>query len=130
MALISSCRSNCETTSNEKSLAIQVTATQTIRSTIYVSSRACEGSHGATCHRQRWQLSTLENQGPARVRGYDDTRLVIRDLVSIVLLVSVVVVAPLGATSPYFLITPGGTWDIASRVKVPDEVRRPAGCMA
>jgi Lon-like protease len=56
--------------------------------------------------------------------------LVIRDLVSIVLLVSVVVVAPLGATSPYFLITPGGTWDIASRVKVPDEVRRPAGRMA
>jgi Lon-like protease len=58
------------------------------------------------------------------------TPLAIRDLLSIVFLVGVVVVAPLGATSPYFLITPGGTWDIGSRVKVPDEVRRPMGRMA
>ena len=39
-------------------------------------------------------------------------------------------VAPLGATSPYFLITPGGTYDIGSRVRVPDEQRKPMGRMA
>jgi Lon-like protease len=39
-------------------------------------------------------------------------------------------VAPLGATSPYFLITPGGTYDIGSRVRVPDEQRKPVGRMA
>ena len=38
--------------------------------------------------------------------------------------------APLGATSPYFLITPGGTYDIGSRVRVPDEQRKPVGRMA
>ncbi len=53
-----------------------------------------------------------------------------RDLLGIAFLVAVVAVAPLGATSPYFLITPGGTWDIGSRVHVPDEVRRPTGRMA
>lgn len=38
--------------------------------------------------------------------------------------------APLGATSPYFLITPGGTYDIGSRLRVPDEHRKPMGRMA
>ncbi|HEY3058774.1 MAG TPA: PDZ domain-containing protein [Chloroflexota bacterium] len=54
----------------------------------------------------------------------------LRDLLSVAFLVGVLVVAPLGATSPYFLITPGGSYDIGSRVKVPDEVRRPMGRMA
>jgi Lon-like protease len=44
--------------------------------------------------------------------------------------VSVLVVAPLGGTSPYFLITPGGTYDIGSRLQVPDDRRRPMGHMA
>src|SRR5215207_8500823 len=39
-------------------------------------------------------------------------------------------VAPLGATSPYFVVTPGGTYDVGSRVRVPDEQRRPVGHMA
>ena len=54
----------------------------------------------------------------------------VRDLLSITFLVGLLVVAPLGATSPYFLITPGGTYDIGSRVRVPEEQRRPAGRMA
>ena len=54
----------------------------------------------------------------------------VRDVVSIALLVGVLVVAPLGATSPYFLITPGGTYDIGSRLRIPDEQRRPMGRMA
>ncbi|MCA1643921.1 MAG: PDZ domain-containing protein [Chloroflexi bacterium] len=53
-----------------------------------------------------------------------------RDALCIALLVSVLVVAPLGATSPYFLITPGGTYDIGSRLRVPDEQRKPMGRMA
>jgi PDZ domain-containing protein len=53
-----------------------------------------------------------------------------RDLLGIGFLIGVLIVAPLGATSPYFLITPGGTWDIGSRVRVPDEIRRPMGRMA
>src|SRR5579859_1814653 len=53
-----------------------------------------------------------------------------RDVLTIALLVSVLVVAPLGATSPYFLITPGGTYDIGSRLRIPDEQRRPMGRMA
>jgi PDZ domain-containing protein len=53
-----------------------------------------------------------------------------RDLLIIGLLIGVLVVAPLGAPSPYYLITPGGTYDIGSRVHVPDEVRRPMGRMA
>ena len=48
----------------------------------------------------------------------------------IAILVGVLAVAPLGATSPYFLITPGGTYDIGSRVRVPDEQRKPVGRMA
>jgi PDZ domain-containing protein len=55
---------------------------------------------------------------------------VVRDLLSISALVGLLVLAPLGATSPYFLITPGGSYDIGSRVSVPDEVRKPAGRMA
>lgn len=54
----------------------------------------------------------------------------LRDGLSIVLLITVLVVAPLGATSPYFLITPGGTYDIGSRLRVPDEHRKPMGHMA
>ena len=54
----------------------------------------------------------------------------VRDLLSITFLVGLLVVAPLGATSPYFLITPGGTYDVGSRVRVPEEQRRPAGRMA
>jgi PDZ domain-containing protein len=55
---------------------------------------------------------------------------VVRDVLAIGFLVGVLIVAPLGATSPYFVITPGGTWDIGSRVTVPNEVRRPSGRMA
>ena len=51
-------------------------------------------------------------------------RAVVRDLLSIAFLVGLLVVAPLGATSPYFLITPGGTYDVGSRVRVPDDQRR------
>src|SRR6202163_1594110 len=54
----------------------------------------------------------------------------VRDALRIALLVGVLVVAPLGAASPYFLITPGGTYDIGSRLRVPDEQRRPMGRMA
>lgn len=54
----------------------------------------------------------------------------IRDVLAIGFLIGVLLVAPLGATSPYFLITPGGTYDIGSRVRVPDDVRRPMGRMA
>lgn len=43
---------------------------------------------------------------------------------------AVLAVAPLGATSPYFLITPGGAYDIGSRLRVPDEYRKPMGRMA
>ncbi|HEV7662509.1 MAG TPA: PDZ domain-containing protein [Chloroflexota bacterium] len=53
-----------------------------------------------------------------------------RDFLSIALLVGVLVVAPLGATSPYFLITPGGTYDIGSRLRIPPEQQRPMGKMA
>lgn len=54
----------------------------------------------------------------------------LRDLVVIGFLISVLVIAPLGAASPYSLITPGGSYDIGSRIKVPDDVRRPVGRMA
>jgi Lon-like protease len=53
-----------------------------------------------------------------------------RDVLSIALLVGVLVIAPLGATSPYFVITPGGTYDIGSRLSIPDAQRRPMGRMA
>jgi PDZ domain-containing protein len=49
---------------------------------------------------------------------------------AIAALVAVLILAPLGATSPYFLITPGGTYDIGSRLHVPDEYRKPMGHMA
>jgi Lon-like protease len=55
---------------------------------------------------------------------------VTRDFAVIAVLVGLLVVAPLGAASPYFLITPGGTYDIGSRVRVPDEQRRPMGRLA
>jgi PDZ domain-containing protein len=53
-----------------------------------------------------------------------------RDALTIALLVGVLVIAPLGAASPYFLITPGGTYDIGSRLRVPDDKRQPMGRMA
>src|SRR5262249_40172562 len=61
-----------------------------------------------------------------------------RDVVGIALLIGVLVVAPLGADSPYFLITPGGTFDIGfeargnvpARLGIPDEYRKPMGRMA
>jgi len=56
--------------------------------------------------------------------------LLIRDALRIALLVGVLVVAPLGAASPYFVLTPGGTYDIGSRLRIPDEQRRPMGRMA
>src|SRR5258708_17158991 len=55
---------------------------------------------------------------------------ILRDVVSISALVGVLVVAPLGAPSPYFLITPGGTYDIGSRLRIPDEQRQAMGRMA
>jgi PDZ domain-containing protein len=63
----------------------------------------------------------------------------VRDVVSIAFLVGVLVVAPLGATSPYSLITPGGTWDVGltptasaptPRLSIPPEHQRPMGHMA
>jgi Lon-like protease len=54
----------------------------------------------------------------------------IRHIVGITALVAVLLVAPLGATSPYFLITPGGTYDIGSRLQVADEHRKPMGHLA
>ena len=51
-------------------------------------------------------------------------------VIAIVTLVAVLVVAPLGGGSPYYLITPGGTYDIGSRLRIPDEYRKPMGRMA
>src|ERR687883_580516 len=53
-----------------------------------------------------------------------------RDVVSIALLVGVVLAAPLEAPSPYMLVTPGGTYDIGSRVRLPDDQRHDMGRMA
>ncbi|MBV8718405.1 MAG: PDZ domain-containing protein [Chloroflexi bacterium] len=61
-----------------------------------------------------------------------------RDIFGISLLVGVLVIAPLGASSPYFLITPGGTYEIGTqpradgppRLTIPDEYRKPMGRMA
>lgn len=54
----------------------------------------------------------------------------VRDVLSIAFLIGVLVVAPLAATSPYFVITPGGTYDIGSRLRIPDDQRKPMGRMA
>jgi PDZ domain-containing protein len=59
-------------------------------------------------------------------------------VVGIAALIGVLVVAPLGAESPYFLITPGGTYEVGldprgdqpPRLSIPDEFRRPMGRMA
>ena len=51
-------------------------------------------------------------------------------VIAIAALVAVLAIAPLGADSPYFLITPGGTYDIGSRLRIPDEHRKPMGRMA
>lgn len=62
-----------------------------------------------------------------------------RDVVGISILVGVLIVAPLGAVSPYFLITPGGTYDVGlqptpstptPRLSMPPEVQQPMGRMA
>jgi PDZ domain-containing protein len=64
---------------------------------------------------------------------------VVRDVVGIAFLVGVLIVAPLGATSPYFLITPGGTYDVGlqptpsaptPRLSIPPEYQKPMGHMA
>ena len=68
------------------------------------------------------------SNGHISFTGYDDVSgSMVRDVLSIALLVAVLVVAPLGATSPYFLITPGGTYDIGSRLRIPDDQRRTDG---
>ena len=62
----------------------------------------------------------------------------VRDVLGIALLVGVLAIAPLGATSPYFLITPGGTYEVGlqprpdgpPRLSIPDEFQRPMGRMA
>lgn len=48
----------------------------------------------------------------------------LRHVIPISLLVAILLLAPLGAASPYFLITPGGTYDIDSRLRIPDEFRK------
>jgi PDZ domain-containing protein len=53
-----------------------------------------------------------------------------KDLLGIGFLVAMLVLAPLGSTSPYFLITPGPTYDIASRLTIPDDDRKPMGHLA
>ena len=49
-------------------------------------------------------------------------------------MLAALLVAPLGGPSPYFLITPGGTYDIGfdfgSRLSIPDEYRKPMGRVA
>jgi len=64
---------------------------------------------------------------------------VVKDVVGIAFLVGVLIVAPLGATSPYSLITPGGTYDVGvqptpatptPRLSIPPEYQRPMGRMA
>lgn len=62
----------------------------------------------------------------------------VRDVFGIALLVGVLVLAPLGATSSYFVITPGGTYEVGTqprvdgppRLSIPDEYRKPMGRMA
>jgi PDZ domain-containing protein len=63
----------------------------------------------------------------------------VKDVVSIAFLVGVLVVAPLGAASPYSLITPGGTYDVGlaatqsaptPRLSIPPEHQKPMGHMA
>lgn len=61
-----------------------------------------------------------------------------RAVFGIALLVGVLVIAPLGAASPFFLITPGGTYEIGTRPRadgpprltIPEEHRKPMGRMA
>jgi Lon-like protease len=61
-----------------------------------------------------------------------------RNVFGITLLIGVLVIAPLGASSPYFLITPGGTFEIGTqpradgtpRLNIPDEYQQPMGRMA
>jgi Lon-like protease len=55
-------------------------------------------------------------------------------VVAIGIMIAALLVAPLGGSSPYFLITPGGTYDIGydygSRLSIPDEYRKPMGRLA
>ena len=55
-------------------------------------------------------------------------------VIAITAMIAALLVAPLGGTSPYFLITPGGTYDIGydfgSRLSIPEEYRKPMGHMA
>ncbi len=58
----------------------------------------------------------------------------IKHLVIVSVMVAALLAAPLGGASPYFLITPGGTFDVGfdygSRLSVPDQYRRPMGRLA
>jgi Lon-like protease len=62
----------------------------------------------------------------------------VRDIFGIGVLIAVLVVAPLGATSPYFIISPGGTYEVGTRpradgrprLSIPDQYQRPMGRMA
>jgi Lon-like protease len=61
-----------------------------------------------------------------------------RDIFGIAVLVGVLLIAPLGAASPYFLITPGGTYEVGTqprpdgppRLSIPEDRRKPMGRMA
>jgi len=57
-----------------------------------------------------------------------------KHLVIVSVMVAALLAAPLGGASPYFLITPGGTYDVGydygSRLSIPDEYRKPMGRIA
>jgi PDZ domain-containing protein len=64
---------------------------------------------------------------------------VVKNVVGIAFLVGVLIVAPLGATSPYSIITPGGTYSVGlqptqstptPRLSIPPEYQQPMGHMA
>jgi PDZ domain-containing protein len=79
----------------------------------------------------RPQNDKATNAGGSTLGRYDvGPRMPLRDLLSISFLIGTLVIAPLGAASPYFLVTPGGTYDIGSRLQIPDEHRQPIGRMA
>jgi PDZ domain-containing protein len=56
----------------------------------------------------------------------------VKNVVVIAILVAILVAAPLGGASPYYVITPGGTYDVGfqSRLNIPEEYRKPMGRMA
>ena len=75
------------------------------------------------------------------VKAYDYAETagtMVRDIFGIAVLIGVLIVAPLGATSPYFIITPGGTYEVGTRpradgpprLSIPDAYQKPMGRMA